>query len=170
MQGILVRLRTGLFKEAHARQTQRSVWMWLANEGAGWILRFTFYMLQVTHPTLPTSQGVTLWTWRYLLHVTPAILHISERGGRLPHVTLHPTKPTNCPINTFQLLLPQENPILCDKWALWYIHLQISLSHQHFLQFEIWNFEIGNFWHPKWVYITINPPYEPLWVGTPQFC
>ena len=98
-QGILVRLRTGLFKEAHARQTQRSVWMWLAKEGAGYFtLHFTCYKLHT--PSCPTSHDVTLCAWWYLLHVTPPILHISERGDRLPHVTLHPTEPTNCPINT----------------------------------------------------------------------
>ena len=46
MQGILVRLRTGLFKEAHAIQTQRSVWMWLAKEGGGYFT--SRYMLHVT--------------------------------------------------------------------------------------------------------------------------
>ena len=98
-QGILVRLRTGLFKEAHARQTQRSVWMWLAKEGAGYFtLHFTCYKLHT--PRCPTLWVFTLCAWWYLLHVTPAILHISERGDRLPHVTLHPTEPTNCPINT----------------------------------------------------------------------
>ena len=71
-------------------------------------LYITHYMLHT--PRCPTSQDVTLCAWRYLLHVTPPILHISERGGRLLHVTLHPTEPTNCPINTSwrQPLLRQE--------------------------------------------------------------
>ena len=72
-------------------------------------LYVTCYMLHT--PRCSTSHDVTLCSWRYLLHVTtPPILHISERGGRLPHVTLHPTEPTNCPINTSwrQPLLRQE--------------------------------------------------------------
>ena len=79
-------------------KTNTAVSLDVISERGGWILHFTFYMLDITHPT---SHDVTLCAWQYLLHVTtPAILHISERGGRLPHVTLHPTEPTNCPINT----------------------------------------------------------------------
>ena len=93
-------------------KTNIAVSLDVISERGGWILHFTFHMLHVTHPTLPhftrcyfmrSAISVT----RYTTHITPQ----RKRGQVAPrYVTLHPTEPTNCPINTSwrQPLLRQE--------------------------------------------------------------
>ena len=75
-------------------KTNIAVSLDVISERGGWILHFTLHVTCYTPHVAPTLHDVTLCAWRYLLHVTPPILHTSERGARLPHVTLRYTPPS----------------------------------------------------------------------------